>query len=49
MNSKVMFMEVFDTVINEKPKMLYNKYPSYKKSTMVLDWACLKALLWFTL
>lgn len=48
MNSKVMFMEVFDTVINEKPKMLY-KYPSYKKSTMVLDWACLKALLWFTL
>lgn len=41
MNSKVMFMEVFDMVINEKlkPKMLY-KYPSYnKKSTMVLDWA----------
>lgn len=31
MNSKVMFMEVFETVINEKPKMLYNKYPSYKK------------------
>lgn len=43
-----MFMEVLDTVINEKPKMLYNKYPSNKKSAMVLDWAWLKALLWFT-
>lgn len=49
MNFKVMFMEVFDIVINEKFKMLYNKYFSYKKSIMVLDWVCLKVLLWFIL
>lgn len=48
MNFKVMFMEVFDIVINEKFKMLY-KYFSYKKSIMVLDWVCLKVLLWFIL
>lgn len=38
MNFKVMFMEVLDIVINEKFKMLYNKYFSNKKSVMVLDW-----------
>lgn len=49
MNFKVMFMEVFDIVINEKFKMLYKYFSYNKKSIMVLDWVCLKVLLWFIL